>query len=162
MSLFGVNVFTSCVNGQPTITITFGNRPDLDGQTGVLSFSTGGSVFLVFQSNQTVTIPYPNTTQNVNLIYSLGPETATASVSYPGTCTTTTTAGTTTSSSTTSSTTAPPTTTSTVAPTTTSTTVAPTTTRPATTTTTTQAIWDDDHLDYHYPAPWPYDYRTQG
>ena len=86
-SLFGVNVFAFCgPDFLPEISITFGNRPDLNGQTGVLSFSTGGSVFLVFQSNQTVTIPYPPTTQNVNLIYSLGPETATASVTYPGNC----------------------------------------------------------------------------
>jgi hypothetical protein len=97
--LFSVNVFAFCgPDFLPEISITFGNRPDLNGQQGVLSFSTGGSVFLVFQSNQTVTIPYPNTTQNVNLIYSLGTETATASVTYPpdcppGTTTTTTTGG---------------------------------------------------------------------
>ena len=97
-------------------------------------------MFLVFQSNQTVTIAYPNTTQNVNLIYSLGPETATASVTYPGDC------------------------------------------QPGTSTSSTifdyralhdllhraayQHVYvhhdggpDDEHLDYHYPAPWPYDHK---
>jgi hypothetical protein len=92
--LFSVKAFAFCgPDFLPEISITFGNRPDLNGQTGVLSFSTGGSVFLIFQSNQTVTIPYPDTTQNVNLIYSLGPETATASVTYPGDCRSTTTTG---------------------------------------------------------------------
>ena len=91
--LFSVKAVAFCGSDfLPEIAITFGNRPDLDGKTGVLSFSTGGSVFLVFQSNTTVNIPYPNTTQNVNLIYSLGPETATASVTYPGDCSATTTA----------------------------------------------------------------------
>ena len=87
IGLFSVKAFAFCGSDfLPEISITFGNRPDLNGQTGVLSFSTGGSVFLVFQSNQTVTIAYPNTTQNVNLIYSLGQETATASVTYPANC----------------------------------------------------------------------------
>ena len=108
-SLFSVKAVAFCGSDfLPEIAITFGNRPDLDGQRGVLSFSTGGSVFLVFQSNQTVNIPYPNTTQNVNLIYSLGQETATASVTYPPNCppaTTTTKHDTTTSSSTAVSTT---------------------------------------------------------
>ena len=90
--LFSVKAVAFCGSDfLPEIAITFGNRPDLDGQRGVLSFSTGGSVFLTFQSNTTVNIPYPNTTQNVNLIYSLGPETATASVTYPGDCSETTT-----------------------------------------------------------------------
>jgi hypothetical protein len=85
--LFSVKAFAFCgPDFLPEISITFGNRPDLDGQQGVLSFSTGGSVFLTFRSNQTVTIAYPNTTQNVNLIYSLGQETATASVTYPANC----------------------------------------------------------------------------
>ena len=44
----------------PGISITFGNRPDLDGQTGMLDFSDGTSYGpLVFQSNTTVTIPWP-------------------------------------------------------------------------------------------------------
>ena len=127
-SLFATNVFAFCgPDFLPEISITFGNRPDLDGQTGVLSFSTGGSVFLVFRSNQTTTIAYPNTTQNVNLIYSLGPETATASVVYPEDCVqeTTTTTTSTTTSTTTTTTSVPTTTTSTTS---TSTTSMPTTT----------------------------------
>ena len=147
VSLFAANVFAFCgPDFLPEISITFGNRPDLDGQQGVLSFSTGGSVFLIFQSNQTVTIAYPNTTQNVNLIFSLGQETATASVTFPPNCppattttaaaTTTTAAATTTTGATTSTTTSA--TTTTVAPTTTATvatttTVAPTTLSPTTT-----------------------------
>ena len=102
--LFSVKAFAFCGSDfLPEISITFGNRPDLNGQTGVLSFSTGGSVFLVFQSNQTVTIAYPNTTQNVNLIYSLGQETATASVTYPPNCPPEESSSTTTSSSSTTS-----------------------------------------------------------
>ena len=128
---FAVNVFASCVEETATITVTFGDRPDLDGQTGVLSFSTGGSVFLVFQSNQTVTTPYPDTTQNVNLIYSLGSETATGSVTYPGTCEGTTTTEASTSTSTTSSSVEPTTTSS---PTTSTT--APSSSTPASTSTT--------------------------
>ena len=150
VSLFGVNVFAFCgADFLPEISITFGNRPDLDGQIGVLSFSTGGSVFLTFQSNTTVTIAYPNTTQNVNLIFSLGQETATASVTFPPDCppattttSTTTIPATTTTGATTSttSTTVAPTTTGTVAPTTTGVTTTlsptgPTSTLPASTTT---------------------------
>ena len=121
----------------PLIEITFGTRPDLDGQTGVLSFSTGGSVFLVFQSNTTTTIAYPDTTQNVNLIYSLGPETETGSVIYPENCPPETTTTTTVVASTT---TQPPT--STTGPTTTTSTTIPgsttsTTSIPGSTTTTT-------------------------
>ena len=140
--LFSVDVFAFCGSDNlPEISITFGNRPDLNGQTGVLSFSTGGSVFLVFQSNQTVTIPYPNTTQNVNLIYSLGPETQTASVTFPENCppgTTTTTAATTTTTAATTTTAGATTTTttSTTLPGGTTTTVTPTT-PPATPPTTT-------------------------
>jgi len=139
-SLFGVNVFAFCgPDFLPEISITFGNRPDLDGQIGVLSFSTGGSVFLTFQSNTTVTIAYPNTTQNVDLIFSLGVETATASVVFPPDCppatttttttipATTTTTGATTSTTSATTTTAGPTTTATGA---TTTTVAPTTLPP--------------------------------
>ena len=102
--LFSVKAVAFCGSDfLPEIAITFGNRPDLDGQRGVLSFSTGGSVFLTFQSNTTVNIPYPNTTQNVNLIYSLGQETATASVTYPGDCSETTTTRPSTSTSTSTS-----------------------------------------------------------
>jgi hypothetical protein len=150
--LFSVQAFAFCgPDFLPEISITFGNRPDLDGQQGVLSFSTGGSVFLTFRSNQTVTIAYPDTTQNVNLIYSLGQETATASVTYPGDCRETTTTNkhdtsTSTSTSTTSTTTSTTingvttttqvTTTTTGGVTTTSTTVSP----PGTTTTTVRPV----------------------
>jgi hypothetical protein len=136
---FALTVFSLCAEGEAAISITFGDRPDLDGQTGVLSFSTGGSVFLVFQSNATEVIDYPPTTQNVNLIYSLGPETATASVTYPSCSTTTssTSSTTTTTAASTTTTTTPAGTTTTTTPagtTTTSTTVpgATTTTLPAT------------------------------
>jgi hypothetical protein len=95
-----------------------------------------------------VTIAYPNTTQNVNLIYSLGQETATASVTYPANCppeeTTTTNKHDTTSSSTSTTsttingvtTTIAVTTTTVNGTTTTSTTVSP----PGTTTTTVRPV----------------------
>jgi hypothetical protein len=84
------------VDGVPIIAITFGNRPDLNGQTGTLFFSTGGSIPLTFQSGQTVGIDYPpGTTADVTLTYVLGNESASATVSFPEDCpvgTTTTTA----------------------------------------------------------------------
>lgn len=142
-TLFAVGgAVASCSLVGPIINISFGNRPDLEGQTGVLSFSTGGSVFLVFQSNQTVTIDYPNTTQNVNLIYSLGPETATASVTFPGVCppgetTTTLPASTTTTTPAGPTTTVTGATTTTVVPTTPTPTTAPASTTSTTSTSTT-------------------------
>ena len=136
-SLFSVDEFAFCgPNGTAQISITFGNRPDLNGQTGVLTFilpngTPVGSQPLVFQSGQTVTVPYPDTTQNVTLVYTLGTEVQTAPVTFPGeNCaptTTTTTAGTTTTTAPggTTTTTAPGGTTTTTAPGTTTTTLAP-------------------------------------
>ena len=47
--LFAIEVEPTCPDGTlATIEITFGNRPDLDGQVGTLTFTTGGSVPLTF------------------------------------------------------------------------------------------------------------------
>jgi hypothetical protein len=53
-----------CVEGVPFIEITFGNRPDLDGEVGSLSFTSAdgqdiGAVDVEFQSGETVQIIYP-------------------------------------------------------------------------------------------------------
>ena len=118
-SLFAVPVVPACPPSGPALSITFGNRPDLNGQTGTLSFSTGGSVPLIFQSNTTVTIPWPAGAGDIALlIYTVAAETATAGpLSFPEGCeavTTTTGAPTSTSTTTTTpaTTTTPPTTTS--------------------------------------------------
>ena len=119
-SLFSTNVLGVCVENAASISITFGVRADLDGQSGTLAFSTGGSVSLVFDSGNTVTIPYPASagTGPVMLTYTLGTETATASVTYPENCPVTTTT-TTQPGTTTTTTTIVPTTTTTLPPTTT-------------------------------------------
>ncbi len=119
--------------GGPAISITFGNRPDLDGQTGTLSFSTGSpSVPIVFQSNTTVVIPWPAGDGNIALLtYTLGSETETAGpLLIDEGCERTTT----TTTEATTSTTAPPTTTT--SPETTTTSTGPTTSSTAVTTTT--------------------------
>jgi len=131
-SLFAISaVVPLCVNGQPFISITFGARPDLNGQTGTLSFSTGGSVPLTFVSGGTVNVAWPAGAGDIALLtYTLGTETATAGpLSFPEGCTAvTTTTGVTTSTGVT--TTSGPTTTG---PTTTA---GSTTTQPGQTTTT--------------------------
>jgi hypothetical protein len=134
--LFSINVGTVCTNGQALINITMGNRLDLAGQVGTLTFSpVGAPLQLTFIPNALQQVPYPATTADVTLTYTLGAESQTAVVSFPPNCTvaTTTTApgGTTT--------TAPGGTTTTAATTTTVPTTntfgVPTTTAPATTTT---------------------------
>jgi hypothetical protein len=100
VSLFAVGTFAFCgPDGLPLISITFGNRPDLNGQTGTLFFSDFTSVPLTFQSNTTVTIPYPaSRTTPLGMLYILSGEFATAFVTLPPNCpppTTTTTASTT-------------------------------------------------------------------
>jgi len=151
---FSVQAASVCLpNGTAGISITFGNRPDLNGRSGelsIISLPNGLTVSfqpLVFQSGQTVTIPYPPVaagTTSATLNYNLAGEFATASIGPPltncGTTTTTTTGGST--STTAATTTTGPTTTGTAATTTTvarSTTTAPsatTTTSPGITTTT--------------------------
>ena len=134
---FGMNVVPACPDGEPVISITFGNRPDLNGQTGILSFSTGApSVPLVFQSNQVLLVPWPEGDGDIALLtYTLGAETETAGpLLFPEDCeaVTTTTGVTTSSTSSTTTTTTPTTTTSGPSTSTSSTT---TTTAPTTTTT---------------------------
>ena len=103
--LFAIEVEPLCPDGTaPTIEITFGNRPDLDGQTGTLTFSTGGSIPLTFDSGATVEIPYPTSAAGgpVTMTYTLGAESVTRSTTFPEACTaatTTTGAPTSTSSS---------------------------------------------------------------
>ena len=138
---FGIQVAGVCppTGEGPSISITFGNRPDLNGQTGTLSFSTGApSVPLVFQSNTTVLVPWPAGDGDIPLLtYTLGTEVETdGPVGFPEGCE----AGTTTTSSSTSTTTAPSTTTSTTSPTSTSTTTSTTTSD------------DDEQHDDHAPG----------
>jgi hypothetical protein len=146
--LFSVPVSAVCLPTGPAISITFGNRPDLNGMTGTLTFDGTNPTPLTFQSNTTVTIPWPAGLGDIAVVtYTVNGETATAgpllidegcvAVTTTTGVTTSTAATTTTSTtgpSTTSTTTSVPggtTTTSTSGPTTTST----TTTIPATTTT---------------------------
>jgi hypothetical protein len=112
---FAIEVTPVCPDGTaPLIAITFGNRPDLDGQTGTLTFSTGGSVPLTFQSNTTTEIPYPASagTGPVTMTYTLGQESVTRTTTFPEACTeattTTTSASTTTTSTSTTTTTTTP------------------------------------------------------
>jgi hypothetical protein len=128
-------------DGTAGISITFGNRPDLDGQAGELTIIAGPSEttvaneLLTFQSNQTVTIPYPPVpagTTSVLLRYDLAGESESRTIGPPPTdcmpATTTTTA-------------APGTTTTTAAGTTTTTAaLTTTTTLPGTTTTTAATV----------------------
>jgi hypothetical protein len=127
-------------NGTAGISITFGNRPDLNGLTGqlsIISLPNGLTVVsnqsLTFQSGQTVTIPYPPVaagTTSVTLNYNLNGEFATASVGPPLTnCGTTTTAAASTTTAAVTTTTRPATTTTTAtvpSGTTTTTTLPPT------------------------------------
>jgi hypothetical protein len=132
---FAIEVAPLCPDGTtPEIEITFGDRPDLDGQTGTLTFSTGGSIPLVFNANGTTTIPYPASagTGPVTMTYTLGAESVTRSTTFPEACAPTTTTGATTSSTSSTTTTTIPTTTTSGPSTSTSST---TTTAPTTTTT---------------------------
>jgi len=76
----------------PAITIFFGNRPDLDGQTGTLTAflvpegTFLDSIELEFISGGSSVIPYPATTQDLILTYSLGEEEEDAAVAYPAPC----------------------------------------------------------------------------
>ena len=121
--LFAIEVEPTCPDGTlATIEITFGNRPDLNGQVGTLTFSTGGSIPLTFISNATVEVPYPASagTGPVTMTYTLGAESVTRTTTFPEACappgtttTTTTTPGgttttTTTPGGTTTTTTLPP------------------------------------------------------
>ena len=143
-NLLGIDDFAFCdeETNTPMISITFGSRPDLDGDPGLLTFSDGTEYSgnpLTFQSGQTIVFPYPaSLTTPLTLTYSIFGETATAVVELPEDCppstTTTTLVGTTTTST---STTTPASTTSTTPPTTSTTTA--TTTVPSSTTTTTEA-----------------------
>lgn len=126
-----------CVDGSPGITITFGSRPDLDGQIGTLSFSTGApSVSVGFLSNATVTVPWPAGDGDIALLtYTLGTEVETAGpLAFPEGCTGTTTTTTEVTTSTSTTTTSSPDTTTTTS---TSTTTPTTTTSSPTTSSTT-------------------------
>ena len=95
---FAIEVEPLCPDGTlPLIAITFGDRPDLDGLTGTLTFSTGGSVPLTFEVDATVNIPYPASagTGPVTMTYTLGAESVTRSTTFPEACApaTTTTTG---------------------------------------------------------------------
>jgi LPXTG-motif cell wall-anchored protein len=137
-TLFGVNVFSVCVNNTtPTITVTFGNRPLLNGLIGNFSFYRPGTlarvgpfVPIMFQSGATINLPYPPIIAaeggSALVVYTLGEEEASGVVSFPAPCSTTVTTTTILGSTTT----LPP---STTGPTTTTT----TTTIPGNTTTTT-------------------------
>ncbi|RPI10931.1 MAG: hypothetical protein EHM63_02425, partial [Actinobacteria bacterium] len=100
--LFAIEVEPLCPDGtEPTIAITFGVRPDLHGQIGTLTFSTGGSIALEFRSGETVPIQYPDSagTGPVTMTYTLGAESVTRSTTFPEACspgTTTTSPGVTT------------------------------------------------------------------
>ena len=88
-SLLGIDDFAYCdeETNTPQISITFGNRPDLDGDPGLLTFSDGTEYSgnpLTFQSGQTITFPYPaSLTTPLTLTYSIFGETATAVVTLP-------------------------------------------------------------------------------
>ena len=96
---FAIEVEPLCPDGTvPLIAITFGDRADLDGQTGTLSFSTGGSVSLTYEVGATVEIPYPASagTGPVTMTYTLGAESVTRSTTFPEACAPPTTSTTTT------------------------------------------------------------------
>ena len=143
---FRISVVAVCPPGatSPVIAISFPNRPDLDGNSGILDFSDGTSYgVLPFESNITITIPYPASQQSpLTLTYRIQGETATATVEFPEDCNVTTTTVATTTTTlppSTTTTTLPPSTTTTIPTGTTTTTEAPpqtTTTVPDTTTTT--------------------------
>ena len=87
--LFAIEVEPTCPDGTlATIAITFGNRPDLNGQVGTLTFSTGGSIPLTFISNTTVEVPYPASAGGgpVTMTYTLGAESVTRSTTFPEAC----------------------------------------------------------------------------
>ena len=102
-NLLGIDDFAFCdeETNTPQISITFGSRPDLDGDPGLLTFSDGTEYSgnpLTFQSGQTIVFPYPaSLTTPLTLTYSIFGETATAVVTLPEDCppsTTTTTSST--------------------------------------------------------------------
>jgi hypothetical protein len=127
-NLLGIDDFAYCdeETNTPFISITFGSRPDLDGDPGLLTFSDGTEYSgnpLTFQSGQTITFPYPaSLTTPLTLTYAIFGETATAVVELPEECppsattTTSTVPASTTTSSTTTSTEPSTTTTSTTLP----------------------------------------------
>jgi hypothetical protein len=87
--LFAIEVEPLCPDGtEPSIAITFGVRPDLHGQIGTLTFSTGGSIALEFRSGETVEIQYPDSagTGPVTMTYTLGAESVTRSTTFPEAC----------------------------------------------------------------------------
>ena len=128
---------------RPVISITFPNRPDLDGDSGILDFSDGTSYgVLVFQSGQTITIPYPASNASpLTLTYRIMGETATATVTFPN-CLVTTTTGAPTSTTTSTTTTTTPTTT----------TSGPSTSTSTTTTSSTSTTDDDSSADAVRPV----------
>ena len=94
------SVTAICPNGVALISITFPSRPELNGQVGTLTFSTGGSTPLTFISGATVQVPYPASagTGPVTLTYTVAGQTATpVTLTFPANCaaptTTTTTPG---------------------------------------------------------------------
>jgi hypothetical protein len=143
--LFAIEVEPTCPDGTlATIEITFGNRPDLNGQVGTLTFSTGGSIPLTFIANTTVEVPYPTSAAGgpVTMTYTLGAESVTRSTTFPEACalpTTTTAPGGTTTTTLPggTTTTTSPTPNTFVTPTTTTLPGVTTTTLPGATTTTT-------------------------
>jgi len=88
---FALNVLAVCPSGTtPLISITFPNLPELNGMSGPLTFSTGGSIDLTFIANATVQVPYPASagTGPVTLTYSVGGEDATpVTLDFPENCT---------------------------------------------------------------------------
>ena len=92
------SVTAICPNNVALISITFPSRPELNGQVGTLTFSTGGSTPLTFISGATVQVPYPASagTGPVTLTYTVAGQTATpVTLAFPANCaaaTTTTTA----------------------------------------------------------------------
>jgi len=137
---FSIEVEPTCPDGTlATIEITFGNRPDLNGQVGTLTFSTGGSIPLTFIANTTVEVVYPASagTGPVTMTYTLGAESVTRSTTFPEACApgTTTTTGVTTTTVPTTNTFGVPTTTTLPGVTTTTLPGATTTTVPGATTT---------------------------
>jgi hypothetical protein len=96
--LFAFDAVPVCPDGTvPRIQITFGNRPDLDGQVGTLTFSTGGSVPLTFDANGSTTIAYPASagTGPVTMTYTLGQESVSRTTTFPEACSAATTTTTT-------------------------------------------------------------------
>ena len=73
---FSIQAAAVCDDGDALINITMGNRPDLNGQVGLLTNSfNDDEIELTFISNATQQIFYPEgTTEPVTLTYTLGDE----------------------------------------------------------------------------------------